>query len=89
MFHFSWIILRSRIVDLRGAWVAPLVKCLTLDFGSGHDLMVPEFKPDMGLCTDSVEPALDSLFLPLSLPLPLLHVQIGRASCRERVCLYV
>ena len=28
-----------------GAWVAQLVKHLTLDFGSGHDLAVHEFKP--------------------------------------------
>ena len=28
-----------------GAWVVHLVKYLTLDFGSGHDLTVCEFKP--------------------------------------------
>ena len=39
--------------------------------GSGHDLMVCEFEPPVGLCADSVEPAGDSLSLPLSLPLPL------------------
>ena len=26
------------------------------DFGSGHDLTVREFKPRVGLCTDSLEP---------------------------------
>ena len=42
----------------------------TLGFGSGHDLMVCEMKPRVGLCADSAEPPWDSLSLPLSLPLP-------------------
>ena len=49
-------------------WMAPSVKHLTLDFGSGHDLMVHEFEPRIELCTDSVEPAWDSLSPPLSPP---------------------
>ena len=36
----------------RGTWVAQSVKHLTLDFSSGHDLTVREFKPRAGLCTD-------------------------------------
>ena len=40
-------------------------KCLTLSFGSGHDLTVCDFKPCTGLRTDSVETAWDSLSLPL------------------------
>ena len=40
-----------------GAWVAQLVKHLTVDFGSGHDLMVCEFDPRIGLCADRAEPA--------------------------------
>ena len=40
---------------------------VTLDFGSGHDLMVREFKPHVRLCAGSAEPAWDSLSLPLSL----------------------
>ena len=36
--------------------VAQSVKRLTLDFGSGHDLMVHEFEPHVWLCTDSLEP---------------------------------
>ena len=47
-----------------------LVKCQTPDFGSGHDLSVCEFKPHIWLCSDSVEPAWDSLALLLSLLLP-------------------
>ena len=46
--------------------MAQSVKRLTLDFGSGHDLMVCEFEPRAG----SVEPAWDSPSLPLSLSLP-------------------
>ena len=49
--------------------MAQLVKHLALDFGSGHDLIVHEFKPHIRIHTDSVEPAWDSL--PLSLPLPI------------------
>ena len=37
---------------------------LTLDFGSGRDLMVPGFEPRIRLCADRVGPAWDSL--PLS-----------------------
>ena len=50
----------------RGTWVAQSVKHLTLDFSSGHDLPVRGFKPCIRLHADSVEPALDSLSLPLS-----------------------
>ena len=52
----------------RGAWVAQWVKCLTLDLCSGHDLMVVEIEPQLGLCADSVEPAGDSLSPSLSAP---------------------
>ena len=41
--------------------MAQSVKCLTLDFSSGHDLTVQGFEPCIGLCTDSAEPAWDSL----------------------------
>ena len=47
--------------DPRGTWVAQWVKYLTLDFCSGCDSTVPEFKPYMGLCADSWEPDWDSL----------------------------
>lgn len=53
------------------AWLCR-VRRPNIDFGSGHDLTVHEFKPHMGLCADSVEPAWDSISLPsLSAP-PLL-----------------
>ena len=57
-----------RMIRNRGAWVAQPVKCLILDFGSGHDLTVCGFEPHVGLCADSVEPAWDSLSV--SLPFP-------------------
>ena len=41
--------------------MAQFVERLTLDLGSGHDLMVCEFEPHVRLCADSVEPAWDSL----------------------------
>ena len=56
----------------KAAWVAQLVKRSILHFGSGRDLAVHGFKPCVGLCADSVEPAWDSLApAPLSAP-PLL-----------------
>ena len=41
----------------RDAWVVQSVKCLTLDFSSGHDLAVLEFELRVGLLGGSVEPA--------------------------------
>ena len=46
------------------------VKHLTIDSGSGHDLMVHEIEPHIRLCTDSVEPAWDSPSLSLC-PFPI------------------
>ena len=46
------------------------VKRLTLDFGSGHGLTLREIEPHVRFCTDSMEPAWDSVSLSLSLPLP-------------------
>ena len=48
--------------------MAHLVKHLTLDFGSGHDLTVPGIEPQVRLCTNSEEPAWDSLSPSLSVP---------------------
>ena len=36
--------------------MAQLVKWQTLDFCSGHDLAVCEFKPRIRLCADRAEP---------------------------------
>ena len=40
-----------------GTGMAQLVKRRTLDFRSGHDLMVCELEPCIGLCADRTEPA--------------------------------
>ena len=47
--------------------MAQLVKRLTLDFGSGHNLMVCGIEPHTALCTDRVKPAWNSLSPSLSL----------------------
>ena len=52
--------------------MAQSVKCLTLDFSSGYNLMVREFECHIGLFADSVEPPWDSLSLSLA-PYPSLH----------------
>ena len=62
---YSWY----KKVIFRGAWMAQLVKCLTLGFGSGHDLTVREFEPCIGFCVVSAKPAWDSLSPCLSLHL--------------------
>ena len=49
------------MVNFRGSWVAELVTCLTLDFGSGHDLVIRESEPQSGLRPDRAEAAWDSL----------------------------
>ena len=53
--------------------MAQLVEHPTLGFSSGHDFMVHEVEPHVGLCADSMEPAWDSLSPSLSDPLPLAH----------------
>ena len=62
-------------MGIRGFKISPdeaqSVKCLTLGFGSGHDLRVCEFEPCIRLHDDSVEPAWDSLSPSLLLPLSL------------------
>ena len=45
-----------------------------LGFSSGHDLMVHDIEPHVGLCADSVDPAWDSV--PLSAP-PLLTLPVS------------
>ena len=57
-----------------GAWVACLGKHPSLDFVLGHDLMVREMEPLIGLCADSTDPVWDSLSPSLSAPPPLTHL---------------
>ena len=58
--------LRFQATSWQGAWVSQLVKFQTLDFDSGHDLMVCELETCIRLCADSAEPAWDSLLASLS-----------------------
>ena len=51
--------------------MAQLIKRLTLNFSSGHDLTIREFEPHKGLSAVSWEPALDPLSSSLSAPPPL------------------
>ena len=53
-----------------GTWVAQWVKHPTLDFSSGHDLVVHGIEPNIRLCLESIQPAWDSLSPSLSAPLP-------------------
>ena len=53
----------------RGTWVSLSVKHLTLDFDSGHDLMICGFKPCIRLYTDSVECCLGFSLSPSLLPI--------------------
>ena len=48
---------------MTGAGVVQSVKHQTLGFGSGTNLTVREIELCVGLCTDSVEPAWDSISL--------------------------
>ena len=61
-----------RNCDPRCAWAAQSVKHPTCDFSSRHDVVVCEFEPHVRLCAGHMEPAWDSVSLPLSLPLPCL-----------------
>ena len=49
--------------------MAQSVKPLTLNLGTGYDLMAPGTEPHIGLCADSAQPAWDSLSPFPSLPL--------------------
>ena len=62
-------VLRSEMQPLRVLWVAQLVECPTLDFGSGHDLMVRAFDLASGSVL-TVWSLLGILSSSLSLPLP-------------------
>ena len=67
----SWGAWFSLKTDVRGTWVTQSVKHPPLGFGSGHDLVVGEFEPHIGLCADSGEAAWVSLSPCLSASPPL------------------
>ena len=56
---------------------------LASDFGSGHDLTVHGLKPLIGLCADSVEPAWDSLSLPVSCPSPISALSLSQKQTNK------
>ena len=58
----SWVMIQIMFLERLGGSVSG-----ASDFSSGHDLMVCEFEPHMGLCTGS------RFSVPLSLPLPHAH----------------
>ena len=67
-----WNILKSGVlcieIAFRDAWVAQLVKYLTPDFDSGHDLVVCEIEPHVELHTEHGDCL--GFFLSLSLSVP-------------------
>ena len=65
-YYLCWLETPSRRINFKmvwgwGTWVAQLAERPTLDFGSGHDLTVPEIEPFVRLQADSTEPVWDSL----------------------------
>lgn len=67
-FSLGKVLLRT-LLD-RGHWVAHLVKCLPLDFGSDHDHQGHEIEPCIGLSAKCGGYLSFSLPLPHSLPAP-------------------
>ena len=57
---------RDYLKRWRGAWVSQSCGCPTLDFGSGHGLVVREFENHIRISADGVESAWDSLSPSLS-----------------------
>ena len=82
--HEGGSILTSVKMQHGGAQVAQTVKRLTLDLGSGHDLMAGEFQPHVRLCADSAEQAWDSLSLSLSAPPPTGTFSFSLSQNKER-----
>ena len=69
---------KVRTKTSQGTQEAQSVKHPTLGFHSGHDLTVREFKPHIGPCDDSAEPAWDSLSPFLSAPPRLLSISLNK-----------
>ena len=64
---------RKQFGNFWGTWVTQLVKRLTLDFGSGHDVAVSAIKSHVRLPSDHTS-LLGILSFPLSLPIPHMRV---------------
>ena len=76
---FTSLITARNLVEQGGAWVAQLVECPTLDFGSGHDLRVMRSNPMSG-CTLGMESAWGSLSSSPSAPPPTLRTSLHSLS---------
>ena len=74
--YFKWPFFFNKMHFL-GCLGALSVEPQSVDFGSGHDLLVYGIEPRIGLCADSAESAWDSLSLFLSVPL-LLMLSLSR-----------
>ena len=72
---------KSKVYQCGGVWGAQSVKCPTLDFSSGHDLVVLGIELRVGLCTNSMEPAWDSLFLPSPLSPNIKKIFFNKIYC--------
>ena len=69
---------------VRGTWVAQTVERPTFDFDTGHDLMVREFELHVRLCTDSMDPAWNSLSPSLSAP-PLFMLSLSLSQINKEI----
>ena len=68
-------------IHLMGCPGGSFLKRLALHLGSGHDLTVCGIKPHVRLCTDSMEPAWDSVSPSLSAPPQLMHTPVCAHAC--------
>ena len=66
--------------------MAQLIKGPTLDFSSGHDLMVHEIDPCIGLCADGTKLGWDSLSAPppLSTHVCALSLKINKINLKKK-----
>ena len=73
-----------------GAWMIQSVKYPTVDLSSGHDLTVHGIEPHIGLCTDTAEPAWDSLSPSLSAP-PLFSLSLSKRihKWQKNICVLI
>ena len=69
---------KQREIDLRNEFRGTLVKPLTLDLSSGHDLTVHGIELHVGLWADSMEPAWNSLSPSLSAPSQLSPLSLSK-----------
>ena len=74
----------GKTFTLLGAWVAQLVEHLILDFGSGHDLTVRGFEPQVGVCAHSAELAWDLLSPPISVLLCALFLKTNKINFKTK-----